>query len=253
MRLHVLTGSRDLLHPEILLPEITADFVDPRARVAQAYWISPKCGDRYHHFLQDEPGDGRTAAMAEALKDGFGTRFEPLLILPDLLQEMRDNAPPVPEDRRSQLTVVREILACGHVRDVRLHGLALPSKADPDGSWAVPAGIVPGTVRECIERLRKGLVDDAGVESVATRVAEITPDWPAFNSLYNNAVSTQLVLRLEPQLVRDGWSTDREKLGVAISRILAAWNSKGIYLGLPLGQARLDAIALHVYGRLLQE
>jgi len=251
-----LAGSRDLFKPELLAPEIVADLIGPRVRLPQAYWISPTCGDRYHDFLQDEPGDRRTAVMAEALRDEFGTRFEPLLVLADLLDEtMHDDQRASPDtafDRRSQLTVLGEILACGHVRDLHLHGLALPSKADPDGSWAVPAGILPGAVRNRIERLRAAVAAHMESDAVEAHVMEVTPDLPAFNTLYNNAICAQFAYRLEPRLLELGWSSDSEELALAISEILSDWNAKGIFLGLPLLPAHLDRMTELLYKNLLR-
>lgn len=256
MQLHVLAGSAELLQPEFLTPEAAAGLIGPRARVAQAFWISPSCGDEYHGFLQGEPGDRRTAVMASALKDGFGTRFEPLLILADLLDEIHParqrKLPGIAMNLRSQLTVLSEILACGHVRQLHLHGLALPSNADPDESWAVPAGIVPGAVRDRMERLRTAVTGDMGAYAVETRVTEVTPDLPVFNTLCNNSLCAQFARRLEPRLLKHGWAPDPETLARAISGIFSDWNSKGIFLTLPLRPDHLDATEDLIFERLLQ-
>lgn len=249
VRIHVLAGCRDLLHPEILLPDIVAGLISPTACAVKAYWISPKCGDRYHSFLQDEPGDARTQVIASAMKEEFGTRSEPLLVLSGLLNEMTEEA--APADRRTQLSVLLEIFAACENWQVQLHGLALPSKADPDGSWAVPAGIVPGTVRDRIERLRAALDGRSGVDCVDASVLEITPDLPVFNILYNNALSTQLASRVEPRLAQEGWTADREVLTGAIWRIVSGWNGKGLILSLPLGRDRIDSLANIVFEHLL--
>lgn len=257
MHLHVLAGSRDLLKPAILSPETTAELIGPEVRLPHAYWISPRCGDRYHDYLQDKPGDRRTVVMAEALKDDFGSRFEPLLVLADLLdnsmhddrREPRDTA----DDYRSQLTVLSEILACGHVRRLELHGLALSSKVDPDGFWTVPAGIVPSAVRERIEGLRSAVSDYIDSDVIATHVTEVTPDLSLFNTLYNNALCNQFARRLEPGLRDRGWSADTVALAGAISGILSDLNGSGLYLGLSLSKDHLEGIATLVYKRLLQD
>jgi hypothetical protein len=254
VRLHVLAGCRELLQPAFLAPEMPAGLIGPHVRVATAFWVSPKCGNNYHTFLQDEPGDCRTRTMALALKDGFATRFEPLLVLADLLNEVKSDEqralPATVADRRSQLTVLSEILACGHVRQLQLYGLALPAKADPDGSWAVPAGIVPGTIRDRIEKLRVTAVD-MGPDAVGTRVIEATSDLPVFSTLYNNSLCNQLVLRLAPRLREQGWTCDPEILAAAIFRILAYWNREGIFLTLPLRADHLDAMTELVYEKVL--
>lgn len=250
MRLHVLTGCRELLEPEFLAPEEAAGLIGPGVEIATAYWIAPGFGNKYHGFLQDEPGDGRTEAMAQALKDNFGTRFEPLLVLDELLGEAEEGQATA-EDRRSQLAVLSEILACGHIRKLRLYGVALPSKADPEGCWAVPAGVVPGTVRERIERLRAASAIDTKLEAVDTRVIEATPDLPAFSTLYNNSVCNHLVLRLAPRLQEHGWAYEPDALAAAISKVLATWNRRGIFLTLPLRAEHLDAMTGLVYEKLL--
>ena len=256
MRIHVLAGCRDLLQPEILPPEMAADLIGPGVMLAQAGWIFPECGDRYHDFLQEKPGDRRVAVMAEALKDGFGTRFEPLLVLADLLDEMQHDSqrPPATtvEDRRTQYEVLAEILASGHVRQLQLHGIALPAKADPDGSWAVPAGIVPGTVRDRIERLRSAVTADTELDAVETRVVEVIPDFPVFNTTYNNALSSQFARRLQPRLIEHGWTLDTEALASAIIGILLDWNSKGMFAGLPLCASHFDGMVDLLYERLLR-
>lgn len=255
MRLHVLTGCRELLQPEFLPSETAASLIGPAVRVATAYWISPGYGNKYHGFLQDEPGDCRTQAMALSLKDEFGARFEPLLILTELLDEIdadeQRELPAATAARRSQLTVLSEILACGHIRQLRLYGLALPAKADPDGYWAVPAGIVPGMVRDRIERLRTSTAINIVPEGVETRVIEATTDLSIFSVLYNNSLCNHLALRLAPRLSEHGWTCDLETLAGAIFKILANWNKKGIFLTLPLHADHLDAMTDLVCKRLL--
>lgn len=253
MRLHVLAGCRELLQPEFLSPEIAADLIGPRVRVATASWVFPQSGNYYHTFLQDHPEDCRTKVMALALKDEFGTRYEPLLVLPELLDEVKPDEQrallATTIDRRSQLAVLSEILACGHVRQLQLYGLALPAKADPDGSWAVPAGIVPDAVHNRIERLASAV--DIGPDAVETRVIEAAQDLSAFTTLYNNSLCNHLVRRLAPRFHERGWTCDVETLAGAVSRILAAWNRKGIFLTLPLRSDHLDAMTALVYEKVV--
>jgi hypothetical protein len=234
---------------------MAAGLIGPRVRCVTAFWISPKCGNTYHAFLQEEPADCRTKAMALALKEGFGTRFEPLLVLADLLDEVRTDEqrtlPAAAVGRRSQLTVLSEILACGHIQQLQLYGVALPAKADPDGSWAEPAGIVPGTVRDRIEKLRSVSAADHGLDTVETRVIEATPDLPVFSTLYNNSVCNEFALRLAPRLRKQGWISDPQTLEGAIFRIVAGWNKKGIFLTIPLHTEHLDAMTEIIYERLL--
>ena len=232
---------------------MAAGLIGPRVRVATASWVSPQSGNNYHTFLQDQPGDCRTEVMALALKDEFGTRYEPLLVLPDLLDEVKPEEqralPATSADRRSQLAVLSEILACGHIRQLQLHGLALPAEADPDGSWAVPAGIVPDAVHNRIERLASAV--EFGPDAVETRVIEAAPDLPVFTTLYNNSLCNHLVRRLSPRLHEQGWTCDIETLADTVSRIFAAWNRKGIFLTLPLRSDHLDAMTALVYEKVL--
>jgi hypothetical protein len=256
MRIHVLAGCRDLLEPEILVPEVAAEVIGPIARVAQAHWIGPECGDQYHDFLQDKPGDRRTAVMAQALKDGFGTRFEPLLILADLLDEDTWDdervSPGAASNRRSQFEVLSEILDSGHIGHLQLHGLALPSKADPDGAWAIPARIVPGAVRERIERLRAGFAERMEPDAIGTRVLEVTPDLSFFSALYNNALSNHFARRAGSRLLKSGWAPDFKELAGAISSVLSDWNGKGMYLGFPLSEEHLESITDMLVKRLMK-
>jgi hypothetical protein len=256
MRLHVLAGCRDLLEPKALAPEEVASLVGPGVRAVPGTWIEPGAGERYHDFLQEKPGDRRVAVMAEAIKDAFGSRFQPLLILADLFDEVQQDfqrsPSPSGEDRRTQFAVLEEIIACGHIRQLQLHGVALPSKADPDGAWALPAAIVPGKVRDRIERLRGAVTAEAHLEMVETHVIEVTPDKPLFGALYNNAISNQLVRKLEPRLVERGWTLDREALAATIVSILSKWNERGILAGLPLSSGNFDNMSNLVYEKLLQ-
>lgn len=251
----MLTGCRELLQPEFLPHEVTGDVIGPTVQVAKAYWISPGLGNKYHCFLQDEPGDRRTQAMALSLMEEFGTRIEPLLVLPELLDEVDADEvrkPPATEaQRRSQRTVLSEILAFGNFRQLRLYGLALPTKADPEECWAVPAGIVPGTVRDRIEKLRTLCAIDMKPESIQAQVIEATPELPIFSTLYNNSLCNNLVLRLVPRLSEQGWTCEPETFACALFKILSNWNRKGIYPTLPLHAHHLDAITEFVYKRLL--
>jgi hypothetical protein len=129
--------------------------------------------------------------------------------------------------------------------------LALPAKADPEGSWAVPAGIVRGAVCDRIEKLRSVAIADLGSETVETQVIEATPDLPAFGTLYNNSVGNQFALRLAPRLREQGWTSDVELLPSTIVSILANWNKKGIFPALPLRADDLDAMTKLIYAKLL--
>jgi hypothetical protein len=256
MKLHVLTGCRELLRPLILDPQATGGLIGPSVQAAGASWLQPGYGDEYHDFLQDEPGDRRTMVMAHALKENFGERIEPLLVLTNLLDDI---AAEEPEDsrnssdvRRSQLTVLQEILDCGLVDELELHAIALPSKADPDGEWAIAAGIVPGVARERIERLKASLAETGAAGSIRAHVIEATPDITTFGILYNNALAHRFARRLDQRLQDHGWDRDQDRLAEALAEVLAEWNGRGIYMGLPLPADNIESTAERLFDRILQ-
>ena len=115
-----------------------------------------------------------------------------------------------------------------------------------------PAAIVPGKVRDRIERLRGAVMAETHLEAVETRVIEITPDRPLFKALYNNAISNQLVRKLEPRLLEHGWTLDPEALSATIVGMLSDWNERGILAGLPLSSGNFDDMSDLVYNKLLQ-
>lgn len=245
MRLHVLAGCRELLLPELLAPELAASLIGPQVRLATAFWISPKCGNGYHYFLQDEQGDRRTKVMALALRDEFGKRFEPLLVLPDLLDEI-ESRPRTSASKsatvRSQLTVLTEICTYGSLGQLRLYGLALPAETDPKDSWAIPDGLVTNKVRDRLGRLRNIMVEQSGDDDVDTEVIEITPDHPFFGTLYRNAICNQIALQLMSRLREQGWTANAETLAATILSALSDWNDKGVAPSLPMHGDQLDAI-----------
>jgi hypothetical protein len=253
MRLNVLAGCRELLEPTALAPDEVASLIGPDVRLAPSGWIEPRATEHHHDFLQEGVGDRRVAVMAAALREGFGERFQPLLVLADLLDEIARDVQRIPPDsdgeRRTQLAVLEEILELGRVSDLYLYALAIPSKADPDGSWAVAAGMLPGKVRERIEHLRGTF---SAVDRIETRVVEVTPDYPLFDSLYMNAISNRLVHRIQPRLLENGWRPDAGALATAISVILSTWSERGILPGLPLTSDGFDQVTDLVYERLLQ-
>ncbi len=234
-----------MLLPEFLAPELAASLIGPQVRLATAFWISPKCGKGYHYFLQDEPGDRRTKVMALALRDEFGNRFEPLLVLPDLLDEIESErcaSSLKSTNVRSQLTVLSEIWTHGSLRQVRLYGLALPAETDPKDSWAIPNGLVTNKVRDRLGRLRNIMAEQSGADDVDTEVIEITPERPVFEKLYRNAICNQIALRLMSRLREQGWTANVETLAGTILSALSDWSDKGVDPPLPIHGDQLDAI-----------
>jgi hypothetical protein len=257
MRLNVLAGSRDLLRPEILDSEVVGDLVGPCIKTVTAYWIWPEYGDHYHDFLQHKPGDSRNAVMAAAIRDGFGSRYQPLLVLADLLSECalgaRVEGEDTAADRCSQLAVISEILGSGYVRNLCLHGVSLPPDSDPDGCWAMPAGIVTETVREQMKELQAELSNHVEADAITTDVIEVTPELPAFRSLYDNALCNQFARRLEPRLRERGWAPDTDSVAGALSAIVDAWNEQGMSLGLPFRQHHFESMTELLFKSLLQD
>ncbi|MGH8167430.1 MAG: hypothetical protein ACREQ1_09330 [Woeseiaceae bacterium] len=252
MRLHVLAGCRELLLPEFLDPELATGLIGPQVRLATAFWLDPQCGIHYHGFLQIDPGDCRTKVMASALKDEFGTRFEPLLILPDLFNEIDPEGGYVPAaDRRSQLTVLSEICSHGQLRQLRLYGLALPVRADPDGSWASASRLLTPAVRERVERLGAAVSVETGHDWIETEVIEVTPDLPAFATVYRNGISGQIARQIMPRLREEGWNADIETLAATIAAILAGREKNGISPALPLGANHFNTMTEIMYEKYL--
>jgi hypothetical protein len=255
MQLHVLAGCHELLRPAILTPEEAASLIGPHVKTATASWLSPRYGSHYHTFLQDEPGDFRTKVMAAALRDEFGTRFEPLLLLPDLLDEIdltkRATSPSEDTNRRSQATTLLEIWSYGHFDRLRIYSLAVPVKADPDGCWAVTTGIATGPVRDRMENLRNTIATSIATDAIETRTLEATPDLSVFATLYNNSLGNHFALQLAPRLRQHGLTSDLETMPNAIVSILVDWSKKGISPSLSLRSRELDAMATAIYEKLI--
>jgi hypothetical protein len=247
MRIHVIVGCREFLRPNLLNLESAEGLIPQEVRVARACWLSQGSGDQYHDFLQDEPGDTRTAVMAQALLEGFGSRFEPLLVLPELLDE---NAVPADQDRRSQRTVLAELLDSGHFDRLVLYGLALSSRLDPDRCWAAPAAIDTPSVAKNIDHMRAEFAERMAPDSVATQIIELECELPCYTELANNALCNRFAHALELQMLDDGWSSDSVVLKQAILRILDDWNSRGMYVRLPLKQEDFDRFTDLLYRQL---
>ena len=124
MHLHVIAGAHDLLHPAAIDGGELAGLIGPDARMATAFWLSRRCGKYDHDFLRED-GDDRIAVFARSLRDGFGIRFSPVIVLPDLLDEVA-GTPTGQPDRPGSLEVLREILRLCPGCPVTLHAITLP-------------------------------------------------------------------------------------------------------------------------------
>lgn len=224
---------------------MAASLIGSQVRLATAFWLSRKCGKRYHNFLQDEPGDRRTKVMALALGEEFGNRFEPLLVLPDLLDEIESkrSTPSLRSvTKRTQLTVLTEIRTYANVEQVRIYGLALPSGLDPNDSWASPDGLVTDKVRDRLGRLCNNMLAQTAADDVDTEVIEVTPESPVFETLYHNAICNQIALRLSSRLHKQGWNSNVQTLAAEIFDTLSSWQRKGIAPSLQIHGQQLDAM-----------
>ena len=249
MHLHVLTGYPEFLRPAILPREEIGGLIGEDIRAVTAYWLTPKCGDQYHDFLQEEPDDIRTTVIADAMRDDFGARFEPLLVLTDLLT---DDASSNGDDRRSQMSVLSEILGSDHFDQVTLYGFAFPEDADPDGCWAAQLEVSSGQAGKRLERICAALTEAPGPESITYQIREVLPEMNGFSTLYNNAVSNALTRRLESQFEAAGWQTANDELTNAVFGLLAQWNDSGLYVGQPLSKDHFGSLADTLYGQLLR-
>jgi hypothetical protein len=263
VRLHVLAGSRDLLRPESLPGISCADLLGPGIRVATAFWLSRRCGNYYHDFLVEDLADRRVEAFALSLRDNFGRRFEPLVILPELLMEPAMPIPVRPAPLRAgevarlgSLDVMREVWRHDPADGLVLHALALPAAVDADGSWARAAELLAPEVDGRLDGLRAAFAA-AGIDPdlIETRVTEAPLSSPDFDVLLRNAVAGRIARRAREQLAPDGLGTDPDLLEVAMVRVLRNWSRSGI---LParaplhaLGAGDLDRLAGRVTERLL--
>ena len=243
MRLHVLAGCRELLLPDSLEAELAASLVGPKIRLATAFWLSPKCGRHYHLFLQDSPGDRRTHVLALTLGEDFGKRFEPLLVLPDLLNEVESRSS-VTSSRganvRSRMTVLSEVTGYGTVKQIRLHALAFPAEMDSSGIAA--GGSVTEEVRDRLSKLCIEWISQTGAENVDTNVIEVTPESPAYKRILHNAVSSQVATRLASRLNKQYWMADAESLAIAVSHLLSDWQKKGVVPVSTINGKQIDAL-----------
>lgn len=252
MRLHVLAGCRELLRPDLLGATLTAGLIGERIRLAPAFWISQRCGVFYHDFLSDVPDDRRVEIFALSLREAFGTRFQPLVVLPELLDaaEAGGAASTGPEDPRASISVLCRIWSSGHFAQLSLHAIALPAAADPDGSWATAAGITAPPARDRLAALRAAcLARGIASGAVETAVIEAGPDLPGFARLYRNAVASQVMTRLVPRLQSQGFATDHKALGRRVGEVFRNWTNRGISPSLPLREDQLDSIADSLFAR----
>lgn len=263
MRLHVLAGSLNLLRPDLVPAERSAEIIGPGIRVATAFWLSQRCGKFYHDFLledgTEEPGDRRLETFALSLRDNFGQRCAPLMVMPDLLGEAAISPAaesPAPADDiddsardhscHRALGTLLAIWQMASAERLVLHALALPGQVDADGSWA--GEMLKPRMHARLDALRAALgargIDNGLVE---TRVTEIRPEMPEFDRILRNALANRIVPKVRDRLAGAGLGSEFTHLRSAIVGILQGWEHSGI---LPfrdpvpaLGQAALDRLS----------
>ena len=89
--------------------------------------------------------------------------------------------------------------------------------------------------------------------AITTEVIEVTPELPAFRTLYDNALCNQFARRMEPRLRERGWAPDIDGVAGAISAILGDWNEQGMALGLPFRRDHLEGMTELMFKNLLQD
>ena len=250
MQLNVLVGSRDLLRPEFLDPGQLAGLAGRNIRIPAAAWVVPPNGFCYHDFLLDEPGDRRVEVFALSLKEAFGTRFEPLVILPDLLDGMAGEEDP--GTRREPFDVLIDIWAQRPAERLNLHALALPAGIDPEGIWAAEAGLLAPHAHARLEALASRCID-GGIRSnaIEATVTEISPGQPVFPALWRNAVTARVAERIGADIRSEGLVADPAGLAGAVSGVLQAWAQAGLGPAAALGGADFEQLAAQVLSALL--
>jgi hypothetical protein len=251
MRLHFLAGCRALLIPDPLRGiQIPILLDEPKIQIATAFWLSPRCGRFYHDFLLEAEDDNRIAVFAQSLKENFGSRFEPLVVLPDLIAEATNAIPPE-LGSRGTLDLLLELCKEPPAGGIVLHALALPKGVDADGSWAGPDELLAPQARGRLDGLRATLAASGlPPDKIETRVTVVPRMAPVFAQLFRNALSRQIARRLRPRFAGEGLEANGSRLEAAVAQILAGWNDAGIMPAAALGSEALDALSKRVSGRL---
>lgn len=244
MRLHVLAGSGALLRPEPVPAGPLAALTGPRTRPVTAYWFSRHCAPGLYDFLLEPVRDGRIQVLAHALRENFGTRAEPLLVMPGLLDARPPAAP-----MRAPRAVLREIWSHRPAAELALRALALPEGIDGGDGWAGDAGLLAEAVHHRLDALRAEIGETAGDASISVGVIEPRPEDPGFATVLRNAVAHQVTAQAAPHLAEAGLAAGPAALRTAVAGLLAAWEADGLHPVRPLGSdamARLCARVLDV-------
>jgi hypothetical protein len=237
MRLHVLAGARDLLCPDRLPLAELAALLGPRLRPATAFWLDPEPAD--HDFLLEDAGDRRVEVFARSLAENFGARFEPLVVLPELLGEAGTPA----------AAVLAELWRHRPAEAMTLHALALPAGIDGGDGWAGAGALLAPRLEADLAALRAGL---GGADpAVGVAVTEVAPEHPGFAALLRNAVAAQVAARAGGRLAEAGLAAREGRLRTALAGLLADWHRAGLEPARPVGARELDRIAARLTEALL--
>jgi hypothetical protein len=254
MHLHVIAGAHDLLHPAAIDGAELAGLVGPEARIATAFWLSKECGKHDHDFLRED-ADGRIAVFARSLRDGFGTRFSPVIVLPDLLDEVA-GAPAGQPDRLGSLAVLHEILRLCPSCRVTLHAIALPAGtvAAQDGAATGLERLLPSWTGGRLDGLRAAVVAAGhAAEDIGANLIEAGPAVPLSDMLLRNALARRITRRIAVRLAEHHLHAERAALQTAAVRVLKRWDQAGILPMTPIGNADLDRLAGRIAAVLLRE
>ena len=199
MRLHVLAGSAELLRPAVLGQDLAARLFGPDVRLAAAGWaagwLERNSDDPYHDFLRDGPGDRRVEIFARALRQDFGARFAPLIVLPDLLSEAPALAAAEgtgPDERLSGLAVLERLWAHGGSDAIRLTAIALPATG-PEGVWDDAGTVLAPGAAVALEALRTAcMARGLPAHAVETQVIEMGPERGVLAVPWRNALAGRL-------------------------------------------------------------
>lgn len=251
LRLHLLAGCRALLAPAPLAGEEFAILLgEPRLRNATAYWLSSSCGRFYHDFLLEIQDDSRVAVFARSLAENFGDRFEPLIVLSNLIDETNGALLPS-QGMRAALDVLLEIRQEQPNLGLVLHAIALPEEIDADGSWVGSGELLASQARARLEGLRTTLAaagqDPSRIEISVTETAHTDA---GFGQLVRNAIASQIAKRLEPRLATEGLDTDPLRLEATIAQILTGWSAAGMQPARSLGAPQLDTLSERIFSAL---
>jgi hypothetical protein len=250
MRLHVLAGSSDLLRPAVLEQEQVARLFGPEVRLATARWLELGPDVVYHDFLRDEARDRRIETFARALRQDFGTRSAPLIVLPDLLSEAA--APEAAsEGRLSGPAVLERIWAHDGSDTILLSAIALPV-AGPGGIWEGTGILLAPGAAASLDALRTAcLARGIPACAVETQVIELGPERGTSAAPWRNALAGRLATHLESRLAAAALTLDPGPGRAALVSLLEVWSRAGIEPAFDPRREDFARLAEHVLAGLL--